>query len=268
MSMNWRRPTQQLIRDGGNLVGQRNLFPIAAEDIANLPGPAESMDNPWLNHADYVSSYADFENGDMPQGWTLTNVGIGSGVAVLTGERNGALQLASGTSLNGYTLVANGSQTVLPWINVRNPYMQCRAVLTTNLGTAAVRHIGFGNDFTAVTPANFIGFRTLGGSANWFAVTRAAGVETTTDSGVAAAIGTWYLFIIQAWARGTKVSFEMWSDANPRKPLLGRVTHTANIPTVALAAGLRTMQPNPAEAATRDIAIDFADLVQLRQTPV
>lgn len=262
--MTWQYPRRQLLREAGRPPGERNLFPLTYEDIANTPEIAQSVDNPWANKTTYLSVYHDFFTTNTGQDWTMTNVGVGSGVATLTAERNGAIQLQSGTSNSGYTLYAVGDATIIPFVSTRHPYMETRAVLLSALGTAAVRHMGFGNDYTAASPNDFIGFRVTG-TGNWFAVTRSGGTETTTDTGIAAALNTWYLFRMWVDGRGTRVWMEMLSDANPRVRLFGPVQHTANIPTGGLAMGLRVANPNPAEGATRNFGVDHIAAYQLRQ---
>ena len=259
-------PWQQLRRSPGGVAGLRDRFPQTYESLPDTPSLGALFDdNPRLNSRKYVHWYKEFGTTNTEGEWSMVNTGTGTGLATLNSERNGVVQLASGTSNNGFTFYGVGSAVVFPFSNLRNPYMEMRAVLTTALGTAAVRHVGFASDPSVVAPTDLICFRTSGGTANWFAVTRAAGSETTVDTNIAAATGTWYLFVIRIWAKGTKVTFEMWSDANPRLRVFGPVTMTATIPTAALVGGLRTMNPNPAEGATRDIAIDYGYIYQLRQ---
>jgi len=69
---------------------------------------------------------------------------------------------------------------------------------------------------------------------NWQAVTKSLGVETSTDTGVAAALGAMRRFTIDSNANGTEVRF--FIDDN----LVA--THTSNIPTAGVGYGINFLK--------------------------
>lgn len=233
--------------------------------MRDKPNLEQLLDHPALNPRKYVNFFAEWgvaTNDD----WGTVNNGLGSGFNTLSAE-NGAGSITNGGAANSYAAVMLGRGSATPdgIINPnKHPYFETRATLASNLGTAKRALLGFCSDFTAAAPAEFIGFRVTG-TGNWTAVTRTGGVETgsATDTGIAAALNTVYIFVWRVESKGAKVLFEMWSDANPRVRVFGPVAHTANIPTTAYTCGLGTH--NGADTNEGSIQVDYTWVYQLRQ---
>ena len=79
-----------------------------------------------------------------------------------------------------------------------------RVILGTNDANTTV-HVGMQDSVTTVTPTNGSYFQKLDADTNWFCVTRAAGSETRTDSGVA--VSTSAIVFRQVRTASSRVAF-------------------------------------------------------------
>lgn len=261
-------PWNQLRRTTGGAAGLRDRFPQTFDALPDAPAVANVLQtHPATNHRKYVDAYFEAQKDASAVGgsdeWGEGAVGTGSGSSIMTGERNGALQLAGGTSLDGYTYLIYGQNSAPVWSAARHPHFEGRIALTNALPVtdAHVKHIGFTDDWTVANPNNIIAFRATT-AASWEAVTRTGGGTATTTTLIAQALNTWYLWVIDVDTKGGRVIFSIYSDAfNP--VLQARVIHTATIPTAGLSGGLRAYN-TAAQTTSRDISVDYLWLWQYR----
>lgn len=115
--------------------------------------------------------------------------------------------------------------------------------LNTNDANTIVR-IGDSDGFSASPPTNGIYFEKLAADTNWFVVTRAAGVETRTDTGVAVntSFNTFAFSVTSA-----SVIFQLNYTTV--------ATHTTNIPTST--TGLNGWFITNTAAASKTLDIDY-----------
>lgn len=96
--------------------------------------------------------------------------------------------------------------------------------------------------------ANGVYFEKLGEDTNWFGVTRAANVQTRTDTGVAVTGGTWYKLRVR---RISATQMGLSINDGPE------IVHTTNLPTIA-DCFVGFIIENPGAAVNKDLEIDYA----------
>jgi len=101
------------------------------------------------------------------------------------------------------------------------------------------------SNFSTGDPTDGIFFR-ASGIGNWYAVTRAATVETTTDAGIAQSATTFRTFKFVTNSAGTSVEF--YIDG------VLKATHTTNIPTADIEP---EYQANTTTATYYGVAVDY-----------
>jgi hypothetical protein len=137
-------------------------------------------------------------------------------------ERGGVIYLTGDTTHKPFLRPA-GSNTSLPYVSSKNPTVIVRQA---QYGTTAsiTRYVGLASADMTAAPANGIYFRHITGG-NYIGVCRSASVETTLDTGVAAANGTFHT--LKFVVNGT-TSVQFFVDG------VSKGTITTNIPTANL----------------------------------
>lgn len=152
--------------------------------VTSLAGPLSQ--NQCDDYTRYVCLRDEFFGGAAATGligeigWNVFggNISTGGGIA----NEIGFYILGSSTTINTTsTIYTQGSGSVIApgsWDIVWR-------VRGSGKDANATMQVGVQDTVTTVTPSNGIYFQALDGDTNWFCVTRAAGVQTRTDSGVA-----------------------------------------------------------------------------------
>ena len=256
-------PGQQLRREAGGTLGERQLHPLSWEDLRDKPDLSAMLDHPMLNRRKWVYSAIDAFGSSILGEWLSVTAGGGVGTLNSVG---GAVEIKTSTGIGNYdTLCAGNIQTYLPWDLDRYPHFEVLIAFSQAVGTSAVRHIGFAEDHALAAPTDLACFRATG-AGNIFAVTRTGGSETAQDTGLTSTSSLNVRRIFEVWADtlGTRVGFAIWNDNSPTRSLVfGPLYLTATIPTGSLAAGISVK--NDGDAAARGIQIDYGEVYQLRQ---
>lgn len=192
------------------------------------------IDSKKINDADIIKTNAvafwdDFLDPNVSQ-WTKT------ATAALENAVNGWCRITNLTSTGVFDGIFQGGRA---WKLSAGITITFEAQVKPVLIAAYDTHVGL---FQAQNGWNDkISFGVVGGSANWQCTTTLnGGGTTTTDSGVAATVGTAYLFKIVAAAS----SVLFYIDG------VLKATHTTNIPTTNLGLGV-------ALNASRSVDIDY-----------
>jgi len=210
-------------------IGHRRF---AVDHLGFPTGQVVVKDVNWVYSAltGYSSKFNTGESafGAMPE-WRYKAVGTtGTAIAYMAPSAYGpALGVLVGRTLNDYVTVACGPFGVLRADN----HVVLEFTAVAPVYSSITSHIGLCDDpsTTVAGGNNFIGFR-VGGGGSWRCVTKSGGVETATDSAVAAAIGA---------ARGDRLRVE-WSGETVADDATRAVrfyingtliaTHTTNLP--------------------------------------
>jgi len=147
---------------------------------------------------------------------------INSNVTVSGAERGGVIYFV-GNGTNLPSLRPIGSNTSFPYVSSKNPTVIVREA-QYGADTSVTRFFGLGNNDLNATLTDGIYFRHIGGG-NYIGVCRKASVETTLNTGVAAANGTFHT--LKFVVNGT-TSVEFFVDG------VSKGTITTNIPTANL----------------------------------
>lgn len=149
--------------------------------------------------------------------WKLTLTGSGTWAQAVNGD---AINLTTGTSANNLNHVASGNSTITTFqTQYLNSILMVFDAIQSDANTT--HRLGVGNT-AADPPSNGIFLECLGADTNWQLVTRAAGVQTRADTGVARAAGTasWVITVST-----TSVSAYVTGTAG------AKATNTTNIPS-------------------------------------
>lgn len=175
-------------------------------------------------------------------GWTT------AGTITIEGSltnRPGIMRLNTG-AVSGTQARASFSNSAAldPATNIQNLWV---TQLNTNDANTTVR-IGLGNSVATSPPGNGIYFEKLDADTNWFCVTRAAAVQTRTDSGVAVNTSFNDFFLNRNSAGVT------WKINN--SAVCG--THTTNIPTTMISPFVFIIN---SAAAAKTIDLDYFQVI-------
>lgn len=196
--------TNQLYNDGSNLYFDGNLISLGNADFG-------------FGNA-YNTSDEDFFN--IATNFTQVTSGGGSSVNFVASEQNhfGVYSLVTGAAAGNYASF-HGATNVIERTNWNEIYIKS-VIRLDALDSNAFVQVGLANTWTTDVTPNQIKFRFLQSeSANWRCITRAAGVQTVTDSLVAATTN-WVTLGI--YIKATSVEFYIDS--------ILVATNTTNIP--------------------------------------
>jgi hypothetical protein len=152
--------------------------------------------------------------------WDIINT---AAITISSVERGGVIYFVGAGSGNGPALRPAGSNTSTPYVSSKNPTVIVREAQYGALANVT-RYIGLGSADLTAAPADGIYFRHITGG-NYIGVCRKASVETTLDTGVAAANGVFHT--LKFVVNGT-TSVEFFVDG------VSKGTITTNIPTAVL----------------------------------
>lgn len=225
----------------GGAVQPRSVHP----QIAQFPMVVTTPDTGMFVSDDFVSGSA--ATGNMGElGWSFS----GGGQVPQEGVANhpGIVRKTTSATAGTYGVMRLAVDGLLI---PSHDFEQLFIALPNSTDTDTTIRVGIGNASTDDPPANGVYFEKLGADTNWFAVTRDAGVQTRTDTGVAVT-STWMRFRVRR-VDATTIGFSLNSGTEQ--------THTANIPTVALNPFIAIS--NNAASANKSIDIDqFSLLIQ------
>jgi len=163
------------------------------------------------------------------------------GISIISG-RNGVIRIAGAID----AIYPYGSDTMLPYVQSKNPEVRISAA---QYGTGtATRRMGLGSAVLTADPTNGIYFRHTN-AGNYFGVCRSGGVESTLDTGIAAANGVFHTLRMKV--TGT-TSVEFFVDGSSKG------TVTAYIPTASLFLSLGT------SSASYGLDVDYVMVSQDR----
>jgi hypothetical protein len=172
-------------------------------------------------YEEFDSAYVDTTNNIVYAGntWAIA----GATVTISSAERGGVIYFVGIGSAPNPVLNPKNSDTSLPYVSSKNPTVIVRQA-QYGTDTTATRYFGLGSTGLAAAPANGIYFRHIGGG-NYIGVCRSASVETTLNTGVAAANGVFHTlkFVVNG-----ATSVEFFVDG------VSKGTITTNIPTTNL----------------------------------
>lgn len=183
--------TNCLYNDGANLLWEGNPIAVGNPDFgASSP---------------YVTLDEDFASTTI----ALTQATSGGGSSISTGTSEstalGVQNMTSGGGAGNYAAYY-GQPNAIQRLDWQDLWIQTRLRLSA-LGSDGIVQCGITTAHTAPTATNQVKFRYLASeSVNWRCVTRAAGVETVTDSGVAAST-SWVDLAFHTKAATGKVDF-------------------------------------------------------------
>jgi hypothetical protein len=213
-----------------------------------------------LSHAGpstYVDFRVDFISG--AEGMTLSGTVVPANVPGEAGHP-GIMRMSTGTGTTNTAVVRSTFDAIVVGGGVLLFESGARLVDAppdgTETYTARIGHIDNG----AAESTNGIFFRTQNGSANWLGVCRGGGTETTVDTGIAVAAGTWRRFGIRLSADGTSVDFEIDGA------VVGTIAD-ANVPTGAEDFGPGANIIKSAGTTARRLDLDYVRVVQVLTTP-
>lgn len=205
------------------------------------PDPSDPTSPFFVRDHFLAASTESGEVGDL--NWSFTNGSMVSSGAI-TG-RPGAITRRSGTTASQIAslhLGAAGPNTIATFANHGVNVWRFQLA---NTDLASFR-FGSMTDLASNTPLNGCYFERLSTDTNWFFVTRSAGVQTRTDTGVATSTG----LITLRWRQisGTSVGWQVNGSVEQ--------TVSTNIPAASstLAIGSQTI---PTSTTARDVTLDF-----------
>jgi len=170
-------------------------------------------------------------------GTTTAGTGIASRPGILTRDTTAVISTVAQLFLGG---------TVNPFLATENHSMIFAVRLNTNDANTTLR-IGTTDLWNTNPPVNGIFFEKLDADTNWFCVSRAAGVQTRTDSGIAITTN----FTTFAYSKNSSgIQFAL-NNAN----VCGLIT--TNLPTVAIRSGSHIIN---AAAAAKTYDTDYYQL--------
>ena len=145
---------------------------------------------PTILRDDFISGTNETgEIGDL--NWSVTNGSVTTTIAFAIDHPGIIVRQSSATNNQINTLFPSRLVTNLT-IHTNN---LSRFTWIIRFPTAITNHsfrLGVSADWSTNTPTNAIFFRKANTDANWILVSRAGGLETTANSGVAPALNTWY----------------------------------------------------------------------------
>lgn len=179
----------------GDLTNERVLVGEAPIRLTD-EGAGNSVSVSYDGGSRYGYFYDDFERGATPSGFTATNSGTSASqqyVTALATNGWGIVEVDTGTTATGRSVLATTSLIGYQYSSARNYYFEARCALES-ISTITDRYtvrLGFIDSVTG-TSTDGILFRYIDteNGGNWSCVTRAANVETSSNSGVAPLFGT------------------------------------------------------------------------------
>ncbi len=130
-------------------------------------------------------------------------------------------------------------------------YAVIRPHVNAGAMTASLWRVGLSPDHSHTgTPADAMYFEKLAADVNWFAVTRAGGAETRTNTGIGVTSNAWYLMRIRREVVNGPVIFNINDGAD--------ISHTTNLTAVAMQMGATA---RTTEAVAKIIDLDYYDLL-------
>jgi len=204
--------------------------------------------------------------GSDPQSFTTTNGGSGSSTSFSEQSVVGVWTIRTGTSASANQRGALCTNLgAFAFDDVTSAEFQCNGSMasfnfSSTSGEEGFCNIGFIDNAAAAMPTDGAFFRTQNGG-NWYAVTRAGGAETATDTGVLPN-NSYRTFRILVDNVGGTLTAKFWIDGTLE------ATHTTNIPTGANQTGIgaqivRTGATGLANSFNMDwiyYDIDYADV--------
>jgi hypothetical protein len=178
----------------------------------------------------------------------------GTGAAASAGQapagRVGVVQCTTGTTTTGSCGLTGGLTSVRFGGGRHRARWDVQFAAASDGTETYTARVGF-IDSTSGEPTDGVFFRYTHSvnSAQWVCVTRAAGVETTTNTSVTLGVGTYRVFEIEVNAAGTEVKFYLDGTLV--------ATHTANIPTSTARTALGAAIVKSAGTTARTMDLDL-----------
>jgi hypothetical protein len=214
-----------IVEDEAGGLSQRNTLNIVGRGII----ADDSGDKSRVRAFDAATMLYVYDNmiGGTPTSGQVGKLGLtftGLSVTYLAPEagRPGIIRSSTFAVVGGISGLTTGSSATAITLLMSETFDVLWIVRATSIADTDIR-IGIMDDFAANPPANGAYFEKLAADVNWFRVTRAAGVQTRTDTGIAATTG----FVKMRVRRisGTSIGFTIDAAAEQ--------TNTTNLPTVA-----------------------------------
>ena len=178
--------------------------------------------------ASFLAVVDDFVSGNVASttigalGWIRT-AGSGTGLSGIA-NHPGALQFSTaGVATTLCSISLAGSTNNVPFVG-SDAWDMTWWIRFNQTDTDTTQRVGFTSDATTLTPTNAVYFEKLPADTNWWRVTRAAGTQTRTDTGIAVTTG-WVKLRLR---RISSSSYGFTIDAAAEQ------TNTTNLPTVGM----------------------------------
>lgn len=245
---------------------QRAVTPAGVKASIDANAGTNDTDVKYFEQWDWIGSVAGGSN-NIALGWSVLTAGTGAGWAFTqygsdnTERAIGALEVQTGTTATGMSVLAKGSSS-FSFGRGNTLKLRMRSALK-NLSDAVERftvYQGFGESIGSVEH-NFGAYFRYNDSVNagrWQAVTRQGGVETATDTGVAADL-LFSIFEIRVNSDATSVGFYINGTLV--------ATHATNIPNgVSDYVGLNFKILKALGTTNRNFVMDWYDFLITRTT--
>ncbi|MBA2689391.1 MAG: hypothetical protein H0U63_01145 [Burkholderiales bacterium] len=226
--------------------------------------PPSGLDFPRLSRRWYV--YTDCESGDLNTtgvgDWVKNASGTGATVAgAVTWAANmvGAMQIQLGTVNTNHVSIRVGNTTLRLAGGLARYYAVLRYEQLSNVTDTYSSRVGFiSASNSESTNGVFFRYAYTVNAGKFEAVTRAASVETATDTGITVAINTPYRMMIVVNDIGTSVGFYI------NGALVA--TNTANIPTADIGCGITVIR-TVGTAICNPLSVDLIEAEIIFTTP-